>query len=78
VPAQRPEVLIRLLERSGRSRTAAERDIAVDRSTAMLDWYRAMPFGGRDPGLSSAPVLFVWGSAENALLCSTAQRTRGG
>jgi len=77
VHAQRPDVLVRLLERSGQSRTAAERDIAVDRSTltAMLNWYRAMPFGGRDPGLTSAPVLFVWGSADNALLRSTAERT---
>ena len=41
----------------------------------MLNWYRAMPFGGRDPGLTSAPVLFVWGSADNALLRSTAERT---
>ena len=76
VHARRPDVLVRLLERSGQSRTAAERDIAVDRSTltAMLNWYRAMPFG-RDPGLTSAPVLFVWGSADNALLRSTAERT---
>ena len=77
VHARRPDVLVRLLERSGQSRTAAERDIAVDRSTitAVLNWYRAMPFGRRDPGLTSAPVLFVWGSADNALLRSTAQRT---
>ena len=75
VHARRPDVLVRLLERSGQSRAAAERDIAVDRSTltAMLNWYRAMPFGGRDPGLISAPVLFVWGSADNALLRSTAR-----
>jgi pimeloyl-ACP methyl ester carboxylesterase len=77
VHARRPDVLVRLLERSSQSRTAAERDIAVDRSTltAMLNWYRAMPFGGRDPGLTSAPVLFVLGSADNALLRSTAERT---
>jgi pimeloyl-ACP methyl ester carboxylesterase len=77
VHARRPDVLVRLLERSGQSRAAAERDIGVDRSTltAMLNWYRAMPFGGRDPGLTRAPVLYVWGSADTALLRSTVERT---
>ena len=76
VHARRPDVLVRLLERSGQTRTAAERDVAVDRATltAMLNWYRAMPFGGRDPGLVGAPVLYVWGSADNALLRPTAER----
>ena len=76
VHAKRPDVLVRLLERSGQSRAGAERDVAVDRPTltAMLNWYRAMPFGGRDPGLTGAPVLYVWGSADNALLRSTAER----
>ena len=31
VHARRPDVLVRLLERSGQTRAAAERDIAVDR-----------------------------------------------
>ena len=55
VHARRPDVLVRLLERSGQSRAAAERDVAVDRTTftAMLNWYRAMPFGGRDPAWSA-------------------------
>jgi len=77
VHARRPDVLVRLLERSGQTRTAAERDVAVDRATltAMLNWYRAMPFGGRDPGLVGAPVLYVWGSADNALLRATAEST---
>jgi len=77
VHARRPDVLVRLLERSGQTRPAAERDLAVDRTTftAMLNWYRAMPFGGRDPGLVSAPVLYLWGSADNALLRSTAEAT---
>ena len=76
VHARRPDVLVRLLERSGQTRTAAERDVAVDRATltAMLNWYRAMPFGGRDPGPVGAPVLYVWGSADNALLRPTAER----
>jgi len=76
VHARRPDVLVRLLERSGQTCAAAERDVAVDRTTltAMLNWYRAMPFGGRDPGLVGAPVLYVWGSADNALLRPTAER----
>jgi len=77
VHARRPDVLVRLLERSGQTHAAAERDVAVDRATltAMLNWYRAMPFGGRDPGLVGAPVLYVWGSADNALLRATAEST---
>jgi pimeloyl-ACP methyl ester carboxylesterase len=77
VHARRSDVLVRLLERSGQTCAAAERDVAVDRTTltAMLNWYRAMPFGGGDPGLVGAPVLYVWGSADNALLRSTAERT---
>ena len=53
VHARRPDVLVRLLERSGQTHAAAARDVAIDRTTltAMLNWYRAMPFGGRDPGL---------------------------
>ena len=77
VHARRPDVLVRLLERSGQTHAAAERDVTVDRATltAMLNWYRAMPFGGRDPGLVGAPVLYVWGSADNALLRATAEST---
>jgi pimeloyl-ACP methyl ester carboxylesterase len=77
VHARRPDVLVRLLERSGQTHAAAERDVAVDRATltAMLNWYRAMPFGGRDPGLVRVPVLYVWGSADNALLRPTAEST---
>ena len=76
VHARRPDVLVRMLERSGQPRAAAERDVAVDRATltAMLNWYRALPFGGRDPGLVRVPVLYVWGSADNALLRPTAER----
>lgn len=75
VHARRPKVLVRLLERSGQTHAAAARDMAVDRTTltAMLNWYRAMPFAGRDPGLVGAPVLYVWGSADNALLRPTAE-----
>ena len=80
VHARRPDVLVRLLERSGQSRTAAERDIAVDRSTltAMLNWYRAMPFGGRDPGLTSAPVLFVGGRPTTRSSARRLSAPRGG
>jgi len=76
VHARRPDVLVQLLERSGQTHAAAARDVAIDRTTltAMLNWYRAMPFGGRDPGLVGAPVLYVWGSADNALLRPTAER----
>jgi hypothetical protein len=78
--ARRPDVLVRLLERSGQSRTAAERDTAVDRSTltAMLNWYRAVPFGGRDPGLTSAPVLYVWGRPTTRSSARRPSAPRGG
>jgi pimeloyl-ACP methyl ester carboxylesterase len=80
VHRRRPDVLVRLLERSGQTRAAAERDVAVDGTTltAMLNWYRAMPFGGRDPGLVSAPVLYVWGPVIRHCCARRPRRPRGG
>ena len=84
VHARRPDVLVRLLERSGQSRTAAERDIAVDRSTltAMLNWYRASKVVVPPPAVRlplpqwlldafpevKVPTLVIWGMKDVALL----------
>lgn len=78
VHARRPELFAALLRRSGQAPDAVARDLAplADRATltAMLNWYRAMPYAGTDPGpLVTRPVLYVWGSGDTALLRAAAE-----
>jgi pimeloyl-ACP methyl ester carboxylesterase len=64
--------LVRLLENSGQTRAAAERDAAALADpaalTAALNWYRAARFAqvGDDP-LVRVPTLYVWSDGDTAI-----------
>ena len=64
--------LRRMLRSSGLPDELAERYVARMREpgalSAALNWYRAVPYGGRDPvGTIRVPTLHVWGDRDGAL-----------
>ncbi len=70
---------VRLLRRSGQSRERAERDAArlADRAalTAALNWYRALPWVGREPDPPvTVPSLYIWSDRDVALTRAAAEQ----
>jgi pimeloyl-ACP methyl ester carboxylesterase len=74
-----PRVLPRLLRSSGLPHEVAERYArrlgGVDARRAALDWYRAIPFSGRQVGDVDVPTTYVWGERDPALLRRAADLT---
>ncbi len=68
-----------LLERSGLPAPAAARYAEHMRQEcalrAALNWYRALPLGGRPVGRSRVPTTYVWGNRDAALGRRTAEDT---
>ena len=76
--------LVAVLQRSGQSRPAAERDAAAladpDALTAAINWYRAMPTDpvpGHTPPVQ-VPTLFVWSDGDTAITRQSTELTHTG
>jgi pimeloyl-ACP methyl ester carboxylesterase len=70
--------LVAMLERSGQTRAAAERDAAgmADPAalTAALNWYRALRFADSAAPPVRVPTLFVWSDGDSAITRQAALR----
>lgn len=70
--------LAAMLERTGQSRAAAERDAAAMADpaalTAALNWYRALRFADPDAPPVRVPTLFVWSDGDSAITRQAALR----